>query len=220
VLEMGSLVKFLGGQVVLEEVDSEINGRLTVIQDLAWGTYIKGGGLTQSGGVAKAVWKTSLSKVRSEKSGVRNSLIVGLGGGSIAELIERYWPESEIMGVDIDPEIVRLGKKYLKLDPEKVEIVIGDAYKLVMSKKLQAASYDLICVDTYVGDNFPEAFESGRFLKRVRDLLASGGVAVFNRLYYDEKRILAEKFEKKLEGVFSKVERVYPEANVMFVCRA
>jgi hypothetical protein len=43
-------------------------------------------------------------------------------------------------------------------------------------------------------------------------------MAVFNRLYYDEKRRQAEEFEKVLEDIFDEVERNYPEANIMFLC--
>jgi len=75
----------------------------------------------------------------------------------------------------------------------------------------------LICLDTYVEDQFPKKLESDSFLKNVKGLLAKEGILVVNRLYYGEKRKEADLFEKKLEGIFSEVERVYPEANVMFI---
>ena len=50
-------------------------------------------------------------------------------------------------------------------------------------------------------------------------MLSDDGVIVFNRLYYAEKRKLAESFSSKLERKFRTVERVFPEANIMFVVK-
>lgn len=217
-------MNFLLGKRVLKEIDSPINGKLTVIQDLAWGVYIKGGGLTQSGGVAYKVWQTSLSKIRNsihQPVGEKlNSLILGLGGGSIAKLIRSFWPKSEISGVDLDPVIVELGKRYLDLGSYGAQVKIGDAFEYVIKKsKLKAQKFDLVCVDTYIGDDFPEKFESQDFLLAIKKLLGDTGVAVFNRLYYGEKRPRAMDFLKKLKEVFENVDIVFPQANIMFICR-
>ena len=216
---MSSATDFLTGTKVLEEVESSINGRLTVIKDLAWGTYIKGGGLTQSGGVAEKIWKTSLKKVKGQKQDVKNCLILGLGGGGNAKIVRKNWPDSKIVGVDVDPIIVSLGKKYLGLDESEVEIVIQDAFEfLTTNYQLPTTNFDLICVDMYIGDKIPEKFETDKFINLVKSLLADNGVAVFARLYYGDKRREAELFHRKLIQAFKKVRPTYPEANVMFVC--
>ena len=119
--------------------------------------------------------------------------------------------------MDIDPKMVELGKKYLSLNSD-VRVIISDAYGFLKTYNLKPITYDLILIDLYVGDEFPKKFESDAFLKLVYLLLTVNGVAIFNRLYYGEKRPQATKFENKLEKVFKKVEVVFPEANVMFVC--
>jgi spermidine synthase len=210
------LVNLLTGSQILEEVDSEFNGKLTVMRDIAWGTYIQAGGITQSGGVAKTVWKTVLTRVVKEKFNVKKALIIGLGGGGLSGIIQRNWPGVGVTGVDIDPVIVEMGKKYLGLSEDETKIVIGDGLKFIKKDKNK---YDLICVDTYHGQDFPEKFETMGFIKEVKKHLEKGGAAVFNRLYFGKKRILAEKFEKTLGKEFSQITRVYPEANLMFVCR-
>ena len=70
----------------------------------------------------------------------------------------------------------------------------------------------------YVGYDVPEQFTTTPFIKEIKKLLDTDGTAIFNRLYFGEKRKLAEEFSDKLEGEFSRVTRVFPEANVMFVC--
>lgn len=215
---MGKISEFLSGIKVLEEVNSPYNGEITVIKSLAFGTYFQVGGLTQSGGIIKRIWNKVLRQVKSEKPVVINVLILGLGGGSIIEVVKKYWPEAKITAVDIDKTIVDLGKKYLRLSESELKIVISDAEDFIGQEVKGKRKYDLILVDLYRGDEFPEKFEKDKFLKLVKSSLNKNGVVVFNRLYYGEKRKESVKFGNKLEKFFPKVDIVYPEANVMFVC--
>ena len=196
---------------VLAERTSPINGQIKVLRSLGLGIYIQVENLTQSGGVVYGVWKTSLKKVKRKKKEIKTCLILGLGGGSAAILVRKYWPLARVTGVDIDPIMVSLGKKYLGL--AKVKVEIGDAKEFLKNKK----KFDLILVDTYLGENFPEKFEKEDFLLSVKSSLSGEGIAVFNRLYYGEKRPLAIKFGERLDKIFGKVERIFPEANVMFM---
>ena len=217
---MSNLKDFLMGTQILKEIESPINGKIQVVRSLGLGTYIQVGGLTQSGGILEGVWRKPLKKVYQSLITNHQSLILGWGGGTAVKLVRKYWPEAEITGVDIDPVMVELGKKYLKFDDKKTKVIIGDARDfLSTSYHLPATKYDLILVDLYVGDEFPEKFENEEFLKLVLKLKTDSGVVIFNRLYWDEKRPLAMKFLKRLEKVFSKVEVVYPEANIMFICK-
>lgn len=197
---------------MLEEKESKINGKIQVVKSLGFGTYIQVDGLTQSGGVVYEVWKSALKKVKGEKLKVNSCLILGLGGGSAAKLVRKMWPDAKITGVDIDPVIVELGKNYLELEVD--EFVEADAAGFFKNKKKK---YDLILIDTYVGDKYPENFENEDFLMLIKNHLNKDGVAVFNRLYWDEKRKLAHEFLKKLESVFEDVLPFYPEANIMFI---
>lgn len=206
-------MSYLPWTEVLAERTSPINGKIRVLRSLGLGTYIQVENLTQSGGVVTRVWKTSLKKVKRKKKEVKTCLILGLGGGSAATLVKKYWPNAKITGVDIDPIMVSLGKKYLGLSEVKVEI--EDAKEFLKNKK----KFDLILVDAYVGDNFPEKFEKEDFLLSVKSSLGKEGIAVFNRLYYGEKRPLAVKFAERLDKIFGNVERVFPEANMMLTCR-
>lgn len=215
-MEKNKLFNFLSGKQVLEEKRSPVSGRLAVVRDLAWGTYIMAGGLTQSGGVAKTIWQNVLRKVWKKKKEVTSCLILGLGGGSIAKITRKLWKKSKITGVEIDPVIIELGEKYLGLKEIGVNKEFCDAEDYL---KTSSKVFDLICVDTYVGDSYPKKFEEEAFLVLIRKHLDKSGIVIFNRLYYGDKRPLAMKFLKRLESVFSKVEIVFPEANVMFICQ-
>lgn len=209
------IITFMIGQKILEEKESKYNGHLKVIRSWGLGTYIQASGLTQSGGVVETIWGKTVRKIKNLRPKVRNALILGYGGGTVAKLLKKNWQDIDIEGVDIDPVIVELGKKYL--GDQKINIKIGDASDYVKLKP--AGSYDLVIVDLYNGDKFPEKFEKESFLKITKKLLTKDGIAVFNRLYYGAKRPLAAKFGKKLEEVFSKVDWHFPEANVMLICQ-
>ena len=207
---MQKIANFLSGTKILEERKSGFNSDIKVVRSLGFGTYIQVNNLTQSGGVVEDIWKQTLKQINQLTNQPINScLILGLGGGTVAKLAKKYWPESEITGVEIDPVMVELGKKYLGLKSTK--IIIQDAYEFIKKNK---KIYDLVIVDLYVGDEFPNKFEDEDFLK----LLTKNKLVIFNRLYFGEKRKEAVKFGNKLEKIFKKVEWYYPQANLMLFC--
>jgi len=201
----------------LEERESKFNGHLKVLRSLGFGTYIQAEGLTQSGGIVETIWRQTLKRIKNLQFTINNCLILGLGGGTVAKLIRKKWPGTKITGVDIDPVMIELGKKYLGLNKINAEITIADAMQYVRSN-IAGVKYDLIIVDLYNGDKYPEKFENENYIRLLMTALSSGGMVIFNRLYYGEKRPQAVKFGNKLQKIFSEVEWFYPEANLMFLC--
>lgn len=202
------------GTKVLEEKESKINGKLTVSRSLGFGTYIQAGGLTQSGGIVGVIWKPVLKRIQKRINPVK-CLILGVGGGTVAKYLRLYWKNVEIIGVDIDPAMVDLGKKYLGLDVIGIDLKISDAYEYLMKEN---SKFDLIIVDLYQGDEFPKKFEKEEFLKHLNKIKIEGGIVIFNRLFYGAKKVEALGFEKKLSKTFTKVEKFKPPANLMFIC--
>ena len=113
------------GNKILETTKSSFNKDIKVVSTFGVGTYIQAGGITQSGGVVKTIWKTALKNIGKEK--VKSCLILGLGGGTVAGLVRKKYPLAKITGVEIDPVMVALGKKYLGLERHGVDIKIADA---------------------------------------------------------------------------------------------
>jgi len=112
----------------------------------------------------------------------RRILILGLGGGSVARLARALAPGAEIVGVELDPEVVRLAREHLELDALDVQIEIADA--LAWLEKAEG-SFDAILEDIFIGrgdevhkpDWIPEPAHRLAF-----DRLARGGVFVSNTL--------------------------------------
>lgn len=212
---------------ILETRQSEINGTLTVEYELGWGTFIRGGGLPQSGGLAKTIWEKSLKHVSEEYKTPNSILILGFGGGGIAQIVKKLWPDTKIYGVDIDPVMVELGKKYLKWEETGARVFVEDAIKFVKKIKKDPTVYklqpntrfDIVCVDMYVQDKVPKQFNTKTFIKSIKSITSKNGLSIFNRLYGDEDKNKAHKFLEKLELYFDEVEAIFPHANVMYVCK-
>lgn len=235
-----SAADVLAGRKILEEATSPINGALSVVREIGWGVYIKGGGLPQSGGLAKKIWEKSLKRVK--QSTIYHSpntvLVLGFGGGGIAHIARGLWPKCKVYGVDIDSVIVDLGRKYLDWEDTGAKVWLQDAEEFIKdvlttgkprgkltskslstNRHLSTTKFDLVCVDMYVGAGVPKRFNTTGFVKKVKKLLNKGGVAVFNRLYGKNNKEEATDFKKKLKKVFPEITTVYPAANIMFLCR-
>ena len=202
------------GIKILEERESKYNGHLRVVKTLGMGIYIQADGLTQSGGIVERIWKQTLNQITIHKSPVTNCLVLGLGGGTLAKLLRKKYPNAKITGVEIDSIMIELGKKYLNLDKYNIDIKIQDAIDFLKKNKKR---YDLLIVDTYLGDKVVE-------ITGLHPAIAE--ITVFNRLYFGDKRPDTVRFGDKLEKIYKqslplrgkRVTWFYPEANLMFIC--
>ena len=79
--------------------------------------------------------------------------------------------------------------------------------------------YDMICVDIFVDDVIPPAFQSISFLKSARNLLAPGGILIFNRLYRDahSKADTRRYYSSVFKQVFPEAQKIVLDLNAMLV---
>ncbi|MBU0618760.1 methyltransferase domain-containing protein [Patescibacteria group bacterium] len=212
---------------LLEEIVSPINGRIQVVHQLG-SVRIEVGGLLQSGGVLTQIWKKGLKNVQiplptvdlPKADKAQNVLILGLGGGTVVKLILQKWPQVKITGIEIDPLMVKLAKKYFDLGQiSNLKIITSDAIKFVKDYALQPTLYNLIIVDLYLGDQIPTDVKSRKFLTAIKRAIDKNGLVIFNHLFYGSKKKEAEEFIRRLEKVFPRItlQRVF--SNLMIHCR-
>ncbi len=110
-------------------------------------------------------------------------LILGMGSGTYATQLSRYFDNVNVSGVEIDDKITDLAHKYFELSADaKVTTYDGRAY-LAADKGL----YDVIMVDAYQDITIPFQMSSSEFFTMVKEHLAPGGVMVVNmNMYSDE----------------------------------
>jgi len=203
---------------ILETVNSKYSGEVKVVS--TWGyKYIATGVLTQSGGLVRDVWEPVLRQVAKKSfPWAESGLILGLAGGTIAGIVAGLYPGIHITGVEIDPEMIRLGRKYLGMDKiPNLDIEIKDAKDYVFHIPLHS-HFDLILVDMYIGDQLPSFVYSPKFLKK---LSQSGRLVIFNHLYYDDcKRRLAGQLVDRLGQIFGEVRLMRKLTNLLIICEA
>ncbi len=112
-----------------------------------------------------------------------NLLILGMGSGTYATQLSRYFDNIQIEGVEIDDKITDLAHKYFELPEEtKVTTYDGRAYLAAID-----GLYDVIMVDAYQDITIPFQMSSVEFFSMVKEHLAPGGVMVVNmNMYTDE----------------------------------
>lgn len=202
----------------IHETNSPINGEIQIVEQFGRRS-IKVSGMEQSGPMVEGLWRRGLSEVRRWKLEVRKVLILGLGGGSAVKLINRYYPKAKIVGVEVDPVMVKLGKKYLGLNEyNNLEIKIGDAFNFISHTEDVGKYFDLVLVDIYLGKDVPKELESKELLRDVKKVLADGGTAIFNRLRGKGRENELNLFLKNLKKHFLKVKVVKPLINQLFIC--
>lgn len=212
------LKKFFRGYTILEETFSPINGRIQVLEDFLGRRRLLAGGITQSGEIVEEIWGQAFKSIRSLK--VSRCLILGLGGGSAAKKILSFFPKAEIVGIEIDREMIKMGKKYFNLkDLKNLKIVIKDAFIFLNDLNHLNKKFDLILVDLYVGDKVVEKTETDEFIKNIKKILNENGIVIFNRLYYAEQRRKTDNFENKIRNFFPKIDIKKIQKNKLFLCR-
>lgn len=200
---------------IIFKTKSEINGKIIVKEQFGHYTlYVQD--LIQSGGIIKDIWKKPIKKIKKGLE-VKNCLVLGLGGGTLVQLIKARWPEAKITGIEIDPEIVKIGKQFFHLDKiDNLEMINQDAFSWLA--KSQDKKFDLILVDFYLGYQFPQQAEGDEFIKKLKKILTKKGLVVFNRLRLPDQDLTG--FEKKLGNHFSQIETLKTPANLFFLARS
>ena len=206
----------------ITEVNSPINGKIEVIEQFGKKS-IRVEGLEQSGPMVEKIWEKGLTKTPQTPQILKtsNCLILGLGGGSVVKLIDKHFPKARILGIEIDPMMIELGKKYLNLSEYKnLEIKITDAFKWVQKSGglNNQTIFDLILVDLYLGRGIPEKIEDDQFLKNLKGLLTKKGIVIFNRLRGQGEGKELEQFLNKLKKSYPHIEIIKPLVNYLIIC--
>ena len=136
---------------------------------------------------------------------VKRILILGLGAGTFARQCRQTWPNCQIDGIEIDPQIINLGKQNFQLEQAKVNIHIEDARTYF---RIKPAKYDLIFMDVFRDITIPFHLSTIEFFKILKQHINSKAVLVvnFNFSSSDERslqKLLGNTINKAFTQVFS-----------------
>jgi spermidine synthase len=184
---------------LIETFQSKYNDTISVIQKESIIT-IKVDSYTQSGDQYKEIWDDVFEKLMLIDYPA-NILILGFGAGSIIQTLREQWPQSKITGVEIDPIMIKIARKYFPENVKGVDIVIGDAVAYI-SKLKDTIVYDLIVVDCYIGGDVPKTMKTLSFLHKLKKV---GKHILLNQLFIPNKRSELAKidFLRDLDKAYS-----------------
>uniref|UniRef100_M4BQG5 Methyltransferase type 11 domain-containing protein n=1 Tax=Hyaloperonospora arabidopsidis (strain Emoy2) TaxID=559515 RepID=M4BQG5_HYAAE len=169
-------------------------------------------------GMVAALHAASLSSSTNTAS-LHRTLVLGLGGGCLAQYLHDNVSGMDVTVCEIDPSIVTVAEQYFgfHLD-ERMRMVVADALEYIAEQSTAAPrpSFDSIIVDVDakqrdVGMSCPPvSFVEDAFLTQVHSLLSSRGVLLINVSCRDS--ILYKE-------IIARLERVFADSRVVFALR-
>jgi spermidine synthase len=115
--------------------------------------------------------------------------ILGNAGGTTARALGIYYPDAEVDGVELDPAVSRVGRRFFGMD-DNPRLTVHD----VDARPFLRASderYDLIVVDAYRQPYVPFYLATREFFRLVRERLTPGGIVALNvAAVPDDKRLV------------------------------
>jgi spermidine synthase len=137
-----------------------------------------------SGALTGVVWWALASPVLLlPRDRPRRVLLLGLAAGSVGRAVRALHPAAEIVGVEVDREVVRLARRHFGLDRLGIELVVADALDYLRRER---RFFDLIVEDLFVGTSRsvrkPE-WLLGEGYRLIRNRLRPGGYVVSNTIH-------------------------------------
>lgn len=133
---------------------------------------------------------------------VRNMAIVGLAAGTTARQASQVFPDIQIDGIEIDPEIVDVARTYFDMNDPNLNVILQDGrYALENSQK----TYDIISVDAYRPPYIPWHMTTQEFFQTVYDHLDEDGVMAINVGRTETDRSLIDALSGTISSVFPSV---------------
>ena len=130
--------------------------------------------------------------------------ILGNAAGTTARAYGHFFPETQIAGVEIDPELTEIGRRFFDLDNPNLEVFHEDARPWLRRAE---GGYDSIMVDAYRQPYIPFYLATTEFFELVRDRLAPGGTVIVNAGHPEGNDDLEKVLARTLAEVFPTVIR-------------
>ena len=136
---------------------------------------------------------------------VKRIAIVGLAAGTAARQATAVYGDVPIDGFELDPEIVKVGRKYFHMDMPNLNVILGDGrLNLERSQYL----YDIIAVDAYRPPYIPPHMTTQEFFRIVASHLTDDGVLTINVGSVPGDRRL-------IDGLATTIATIFPAVHIM-----
>jgi spermidine synthase len=117
-------------------------------------------------------------------------LVIGNAGGTIARAYGRYYPDVHIDGVEIDPKLNDVARRFFGAgDNPRLRLIAADGRPFLEGTD---SRYDLIVVDAYRQPYVPFQLATQEFFELAREHLRPGGAIALNIAATPDDRRLSE----------------------------
>ena len=172
----------------------------------------------QSGGTITGMWRETIRRMQQcNNETMKQCLILGLGGGTLINILKRTYPEIEITVIEIDPVMIRIARDYFGIKSNVfLEIINADAFSWV--KKNKVGKFDLIIFDLYLGTKNPVKASNRIFLLDLKELLDTEGSILYNRHYQNDPKDY-EILKRYCQEIFKTVKLIlsYPFSRILLL---
>jgi spermidine synthase len=134
----------------------------------------------------------------------RKLAILGNAAGTTARAYGRYFPATEIDGVEIDGELHDVGRRFFDMTNPNLATHTADARPWLRQSDER---YDVIMVDAYRQPYIPFYLATREFFELVRDRLAPGGAVIVNAGHPEGNDDLETVLGRTMAAVFPTVIR-------------
>lgn len=108
---------------------------------------------------------------------VRHAAILGLGGGTAVRLFAAAYPHARIDGVEIDPAVISVARRYFDMREPRLTTYADDARYFLLTHDRR---YDVVVVDAFRQPYIPFQLTTSDFFHLVRRHLSRDGVVAVN----------------------------------------
>jgi predicted membrane-bound spermidine synthase len=142
----------------------------------------------------------------SSGGGLHDVLIIGLGAGTAAKQITQTYGPLPIDGVEIDPDVVALGREHFAMNEPNLRVHVTDGRAFLGTS---TERYDWVIVDAYQGSDIPFHLVTAEFFHQICDHLRPGGVLAINIAWWtpDDPELL-ERIVASVRTAFPSVYTV------------
>jgi spermidine synthase len=130
--------------------------------------------------------------------------ILGNAAGTAARAYGHYFPAARIDGVEIDPELADIGRRYFDMHAPHLAIHNEDARPWL---RRSDGNYDVIVLDAYRQPYIPFYLATREFFELARDRLTPGGVVIVNIGHPEGSSELERVIGRTMEEAFPMVLR-------------
>jgi len=128
--------------------------------------------------------------------------IIGLAAGTIAHQFTRVYGQVPIDGVEIDPAIVDVGRKYFAMNEPNLHVHVEDGRTFLETTRAQ---YDVVAIDAFQQPYIPFQLTTREFFSTIRSHLSTTGVVALNTAHTTHDYRLVQAFINTMSQVFPSV---------------